>query len=124
MFYALLILISSFSLQALVLEPYTDRAVGRDLIQGKTYALQFYAEWCLICKQQKFMLGELASEAEFSNLKIYVVDFDFEKTLKAKYAVERQSTIILIRNGNEADRSLGLKEKDKLRIFFNQASLK
>lgn len=114
----------SFSVSALTFEPYAEKAVKRDDFQGNNYAIQFFAEWCMICQQQKFMLNELVKRGDFPSLKVYVADFDFEKDLRIKHKIERQSTIIVFKKGAEMDRSLGLKEKDKLKDFFEKALAK
>ncbi len=108
----------SFETFALEIVPYSDKAVSEASSKEAPYAIEFFAEWCLICQQQKFMIGELNKNDKFDKMTVFVADFDFEKALKIKYKVERQSTVILFRSGEEIDRTLGLKDKDKLAEQF------
>ncbi len=52
---------------------------------------------------------------------VYETDFDFEKALKDKHKVERQSLLIAFKNGVEVNRSLGLKDKEKLKDFLKES---
>lgn len=116
-----LILLSISGSQALEIKPYDEKLLAQDVNEGKPYAIHFYAEWCMICQQQKFMINELNKDDRFSKLTVYQADFDFEKKLKEKLKVERQSTIIIFKDGVELSRSLGKKDKQLIGDLFKLA---
>ncbi len=108
------------SANALEIVDYREKAYEEAKAKDAPYAFHFYAEWCTICLAQKRAIQALENDKDLKNYTIFLVDFDFQRKIKAQYGVERQSTIILFRGGQELTRSLAVKEKEKLEEFLKK----
>lgn len=117
----LAVLFLSPSANAIEILEYKEKAYEEAKAKDAPYAFHFYAEWCTICLAQKRAIQALENDKNLQNYTVFLVDFDFQRKIKAKYGVERQSTIILFRGDQELTRSLGIKEKDKLEEFLKKA---
>ena len=75
----------------------------------------FNADWCGPCKAMRPMLEELAaSEPAY---KIVSIDIDAESELAEEYDVTSIPCLVLFKNGEEANRSIGLISKDAIAAF-------
>ena len=78
-----------------------------------TTLVDFWAPWCGPCK----MLGPVFEEADKElqgKAVLAKVNVDEQQDLAAKYGVTSIPTIIVFKNGKEAERSLGFIPKDKI----------
>lgn len=75
----------------------------------------FYSDCCAPCKVLASILPEL--EKEFSGLEIYKVNISEHEDFAMKMNIRSSPTVILFKNGEEAVRVLGLRNKD---YYFNQ----
>ena len=116
------ILLAFLTLPAHALEiiEYKEKLVAQDKANDSVYVLHFYAEWCSVCLGQKKAMQKLEADKNLKNLKVYLVDFDFEKKLKNEFNVERQSTLIILRGPQEIARSLAINDKDKIAEFLRK----
>ena len=75
----------------------------------------YNADWCGPCKAMRPMLEELAaSEPAY---KIVSIDIDAESELAEEYDVTSIPCLVLFKNGEEANRSIGLISKDAIAAF-------
>jgi thioredoxin 1 len=65
------------------------------------------APWCPTCKAQQPILAELESAPEYQELAVFEVDFDSQKDVLRALGVRQQSTLIVLKGGKEAGRSVG-----------------
>ncbi len=72
--------------------------------------VDFWAEWCMPCKMMTPVLNEVANEVD-GNVKICKINVDEQRNLAAKYSVRSIPTLILLKNGKEIDRFVGVKQK-------------
>lgn len=74
--------------------------------------VDFYATWCGPCK----VLGPVldAVEGEVGEGKVYKLDVDECPEIASKYGVMSVPTIIVFENGEEVNRSAGVKMKSDL----------
>ena len=72
--------------------------------------VDFWASWCMPCKMQGPAIDKLAEEG-YQAVKINV---DEEGSLAAAYGVMSIPTLIIFKDGKEADRMVGLQSKDVL----------
>lgn len=74
-----------------------------------TVLIDFYADWCGPCKMLSRVVEQFASENE--NIKVVKINVDDEQDLAIEYGVMSIPTLVVIKNGQEANRSVGLVSK-------------
>ena len=78
----------------------------------KTVLIDFYADWCGPCKMLSPVVEQFANENE--NIKVVKINVDDEQDLAIKYGVMSIPTLVVIKNGQEVNRSVGLVSKDDI----------
>lgn len=78
--------------------------------------VDFYATWCGPCKVLSPILEEIAQENEM--VKFVRVDVDKEDDIAMQYKIMSIPTLVLIQNGEEKDRIIGLVDKAKILEFI------
>ena len=78
----------------------------------KTVLIDFYADWCGPCKAFSPIVESVAQEND--NIKVVKVDIDNSQDLAIKYQVMSIPTVVVIRNGQEVNRNVGLISKSQL----------
>ncbi|MBR3180890.1 thioredoxin [Candidatus Saccharibacteria bacterium] len=74
--------------------------------------VDFNADWCGPCQILKPVIEELAEDYESdSDVKILSVNIDDSPELAERYSVSGIPCLILFRNGEEIDRSVGVAPK-------------
>ena len=77
--------------------------------------LYFSAPWCGPCKTFKPLMESLQSE-----MSITFIDVDSSPQTAAQYNVRSVPTTILVENGMEKGRFVGVKTKDEVRALYNR----
>jgi thioredoxin-like negative regulator of GroEL len=77
--------------------------------------LYFSAPWCGPCKAFKPVMESLQSE-----LPIQFIDVDSSSQTAAQYNVRSVPTTILVENGIEKGRFVGVKTKEEIRALYNR----
>lgn len=75
--------------------------------------IDFWASWCMPCKMMAPILNEIAEEIG-DEARICKVNVEEHQQLSAKFSVRNIPTLILLKNGKEIDRFVGVKPKDYL----------
>ena len=75
----------------------------------KPVLIDFYADWCGPCKMLSPIIDEIAEEN--SEIKVVKVNVDDSQDLAMKYQVMSIPTLVVIKNGEEVNRSVGLIDK-------------
>ncbi len=78
----------------------------------KTVLIDFYADWCGPCKMLSPIIDEIAEEN--SEIKVVKVNVDDSQDLAMKYQVMSIPTLVVIKNGEEVNRSVGLIDKSQV----------
>src|SRR5258708_5822787 len=73
----------------------------------KPILIDVYAYWCPTCARQKPILSKLESSAEFADLVVFTVDFDWQLDVARQLGAQSQSTLIVFRGAVEKGRSVG-----------------
>ena len=74
--------------------------------------VDFYADWCGPCKMLSPIVDEVAKENE--DIKVVKVNVDESQNTAIKYQVMSIPTLVVIKNGNEVNRSVGLIDKQEI----------
>ena len=82
------------------------------LNSDKKVIIDFYATWCVPCQMLSPVLEEVA--AENSDIKLVKIDVDQNEELAYKYGISAMPTIIVMENGEEINRSIGVISKEDI----------
>lgn len=75
--------------------------------------LDFWAEWCGPCKMMSGVVDELAEEFE-GRIKVGKVNVDEQAALALKYQIMSIPTLIVMKNGVLAGKTIGFMGKDEV----------
>ena len=78
--------------------------------------VDFGANWCGPCKSLVTVLEEVVTEDP--NKKIVKVDIDEQEELAAQFKIMSVPTLLVFRNGEVIDKSIGLIQKDEVKALF------
>jgi thioredoxin 1 len=81
--------------------------------KNRVVLVDFWAGWCVPCRMMAPVLNELAAELE-DNAFVGKVDVEQYQVLAQKYNVRNIPTMVLLKNGEEIKRFVGMKTKDFL----------
>jgi len=85
----------------------------REVLQAdKTVLVDFYADWCGPCKMLSPVVDEVANEV--SDVKVCKVNIDEARDLAIKFDIMSIPTLLVFKNGNVVNSSLGLVSKAKI----------
>ena len=82
------------------------------LNSDKKVIIDFYATWCVPCQMLSPVLEEVA--VENSDIKLVKIDVDQNEELAYKYGISAMPTIIVMENGEEINRSIGVISKEDI----------
>lgn len=95
----------------------TSETFDKEVIESEIPVLvDFWAPWCGPCKMMGPIVDELSEEV--SNVKFCKVNTDEADTIAIQYRVMSIPTLMLFRNGERIDTSIGAISKDELRSFI------
>lgn len=78
----------------------------------KTVLIDFYADWCGPCKAYSPIVESVAAENE--DIKVVKVNVDDAQNLAIQYQVMSIPTTVIIKNGQETNRAVGMMSKSDL----------
>jgi thioredoxin 1 len=81
--------------------------------KNKLVLVDFWASWCAPCRMMAPVLNEIAEELS-GNSHIGKVNIEEYQSLAQKFQVRNIPTLILLKNGKEINRFVGVKSKDFL----------
>ena len=77
-----------------------------------TVLVDFFADWCEPCKMLSPVIDEIAEEQ--TELKVCKVNVDDEPELASRYGVMSIPTLVVIRDGKEVNKSVGVVSKEEI----------
>ena len=90
-----------------------EKDFEKEVLQSDQKVLvDFYATWCGPCRVLKPTIVEFANENE--NIKVVEIDVDKAENLSNRYGVVSIPTLIVIENGQEINREIGVISKEKI----------
>jgi thioredoxin 1 len=81
--------------------------------KNRLVLVDFWASWCAPCRMMAPVLNEVSSELS-GNSHVGKVNIELYQSLAQKFQVRNIPTLILLKNGNEVNRFVGLKNKEFL----------
>lgn len=83
------------------------------LEQPNTVIIDFWAPWCGPCRMMSPIIDEIAAEVG-ENVKVGKINIDENQDLAVQYQVMSIPTILIIKNGVETNRFVGVQPKEKI----------
>lgn len=83
----------------------------------KTVLIDFWAEWCGPCRMMSPIVDEVADTV--SDVKVCKVNVDESADLASMFGIESIPTLIVIKNSQTVNKSIGLISKDKVLELIN-----
>lgn len=84
---------------------------------GEKVLVKFEAAWCKPCKMLTPIVEEVANA---SNLKVVTVDIDESPAITTKYSIRGVPTLVLLNDGKEVKRHVGMAAKSKISEFIGE----
>lgn len=89
-------------------ENFQDEVLESD----KPVLLDFWAGWCGPCQMLSPVVDQLAEEK--TDIKVGKVDVDAQQPLAAQFRVMSIPTLLVFKNGEETNRSVGVISKEEI----------
>lgn len=102
-------------------KPFTQATFEAAKASGKPVLVEVTAPWCPVCKAQKPILSDLKAQSKFKDMAVFEVDFDSQKDALRALNVQKQSTLITYKGGQEVGRSTGDTSKASISDLLNKA---
>ena len=96
----------------------TDASFAQDIAEG-VVLVDFWAPWCGPCKMIAPVLEELDAELG-EKLKIVKVNVDDNEQTAGNYGVMSIPTLIVFKDGEQVDKTVGFQPKDQLTTLVNK----
>lgn len=80
--------------------------------------VDFYAEWCGPCKMLSPIIEEVSNE--LTDIKFVKVNIDEHSDIAQKYGVMSIPTLIIFKDGQELDKSIGFLPKEDMIEFLDK----
>ena len=91
----------------------TKETFDQEVLMAKEPVLvDFWAAWCMPCKMLSPIVDQVASER--SDVKVCKINIDDEGELAIRYGVMSIPTLIVFKNGEIANKSIGLISKEDI----------
>jgi len=92
---------------------FTDQNFDTEVMQSATpVVVDFWAEWCMPCRMLTPTIEKIAKDYA-GKVKVGKVDTDANRDISIKYSISAIPTVILFKNGQVAQKFVGLRgEKD------------
>ena len=100
----------------------SEAALDDELLQSKEPILvDFWAPWCGPCRAMSPAV-EAAAQELASEAKVYKVNVDDNPSVSARFSIRGIPTLILFKDGREANRLVGLSSKEQIEALVASGS--
>ena len=83
---------------------------------NQTVLVDFWATWCGPCKMIAPIVEDIA--ASRPDVKVCKIDVDNEPELAIRYKIMSIPTLLVFKNGEVADKAIGLRSKDQIEAML------
>ncbi len=95
-------------------EKISSKEFSVEVLQSREPVLiDFYADWCGPCKMLSPIIDEVAQEND--DIKVVKVNVDESSDIALEYKVMSIPTLVVIKNGQEVARSIGVIDKSEIK---------
>lgn len=99
----------------------TDKSFEEEVLKSDLPVLvDFWAEWCGPCKMLTPIIEQLSQELQ-SKVKILKMDIEENPETPSKYGIRSIPTLILFKEGKQADIKIGASEKKSILEWINKS---
>ena len=100
---------------------FTDQNFETEVIKSAQPVLvDFWAEWCMPCKLLGPTIEKLANDY-VGKVKVGKVDTDSNREISVKYSINAIPTVILFKNGQVAQKFIGLRQERDFKAALDEA---
>lgn len=100
---------------------FTDQNFETEVLNSDQPVLvDFWAEWCMPCRMLAPTIEKLAKDYN-GKLKVGKVDTDSNRDVSVKYGISAIPTVILFRNGQVAQKFVGLRKEGEFKEAIDAA---
>jgi thioredoxin 1 len=96
-----------------------DDNINELLSTKKVSVLQFSAEWCGPCRTLGPIIDQLSEDNVDKDVIIAKINVDENQELAVKYGVRGIPTVIILKDGEEQSRKVGVTEKSEFQSIIN-----
>jgi thioredoxin 1 len=75
--------------------------------------VDFWAEWCMPCKQMAPIVDQIATEMA-GKIKVMKCDVGADPSVASKYGISSIPTLLIFKGGEPVERMVGVKKKDEV----------
>ena len=94
---------------------FTDQNFEEEVLKSAQPVLvDFWAEWCMPCKMLTPTIEKIANDYA-GKVKVGKVDTDSNREISIKYGINAIPTVILFKNGQVAQKFVGLKQEKEFK---------
>lgn len=90
-----------------------DNFENEVLNSDKPVLIDFWASWCGPCQMLSPIISEIAVEYD-GKIKVCKVNVDNERELSSRFKIMSIPTVVVIKNGDVSNVSVGFKQKKEL----------
>ena len=122
-FFALCVALFVFVLgnhNALASEKFDAAQFDAQLLAGQSILVVAHAPWCPTCRAQESALKSIYANDTYKKISYFIVDFDSQKEVLKKFGIQRQSTLIVFKDGKEVGRSIGATSTAAIEALLKQ----
>jgi thioredoxin len=101
--------------------PFEPAAFKAARDSGKPVVLEVAATWCGPCQKMKRTVSELVEKPDFKDVTIFEADFDTNKAELQKINAHHVTTLIVYRDKNEVQRTIGATEAEVIEPLLRKA---
>ncbi len=104
------------------IQPFSPTGFAAAQKAGKSILVDVHAPWCPVCRAQAPILAALLESEPYAGFVAYAVDFDNDNASLQRFAVIKQSTLIVFKGPAEVARSVGESSREAITSLLNKAA--